>query len=60
MEQSLIIKNVNKIFPQFTLQNIHMEVPEGTIMGFVGENGAGKTTTIQCILNLLKLDDGEI
>lgn len=60
MEQSLILKNVNKIFPQFTLQSIHMEVPEGTIMGFVGENGAGKTTTIQCILNLLKLDDGEI
>lgn len=60
MEQSLILKNVNKIFPQFTLKNIHMEVPEGTIMGVVGENGAGKTTTIQCILNLLKLDDGEI
>lgn len=60
MEQSLILKNVNKIFPQFTLQNINMEVPQGMIMGFVGENGAGKTTTIQCILNLLKLDDGEI
>lgn len=60
MEQSLILKNVNKTFPQFTLHNINMELPKGMIMGVVGENGAGKTTVIQCILNLLKLDDGEI
>lgn len=60
MEQSLILKNVNKAFPQFTLQNINMELPKGMIMGVVGENGAGKTTMIQCILNLMKLEDGEI
>lgn len=29
-------------------------------MGLVGPNGAGKTTTIQLILNMLKMDAGEI
>lgn len=29
-------------------------------MGFVGENGAGKTTTIDCILNTIAKDSGEV
>ena len=29
-------------------------------MGFVGENGAGKSTTIRAILNLIKIDSGDI
>ncbi|MBB3151481.1 ABC-2 type transport system ATP-binding protein [Paenibacillus endophyticus] len=29
-------------------------------MGFIGANGAGKTTTIKAILNLVRMDSGEI
>jgi ABC-2 type transport system ATP-binding protein len=29
-------------------------------MGFIGANGAGKTTTIKSILNLIRMDSGEI
>lgn len=33
---------------------------KGYIMGFIGANGAGKTTTIKSILNMTRMDSGEI
>jgi len=54
------IKNLTKRYAGFTLDNVSFNVPKGTIMGFVGENGAGKTTTIKAILNLIRIDGGEI
>src|SRR5699024_2304443 len=36
----------------FELKNISFNVPEGCIVGLIGENGAGKTTTIKSILNI--------
>lgn len=36
------------------LQNLNMNVPQGSIYGFLGPNGAGKTTTLKLILSLLK------
>src|ERR1700738_4208392 len=37
-----------------------MEVPQGTIFGFLGANGAGKTTTMRMILDILRPDSGRI
>ncbi len=54
------IHDVHKSFAGFSLKDISFSVPQGTVMGFVGENGAGKSTTIKCILNLLKKEYGEI
>lgn len=54
------IKNLTKTYKDFTLDNISLQVPKGTIMGFVGENGAGKTTTIKAILDLIHIDQGEV
>jgi len=42
------------------LDGINLEVPEGSIYGFLGQNGAGKTTTLKLILGLLKKQHGEI
>ena len=42
------------------LNKVSFEVPENTILGFIGENGAGKTTTMKLILGLLKVDSGKI
>ena len=39
---------------------IDIEIPEGVIVGLIGENGAGKTTLIKSILNMIKIDEGEI
>lgn len=60
MENILTLKNVTKKYCDFQLKNINLELPKGTIMGFIGENGAGKTTTIKAILNQIHLDQGEI
>ncbi|MCL1695408.1 MULTISPECIES: ABC transporter ATP-binding protein [unclassified Lysinibacillus] len=54
------IHDLRKSFTGFSLNDVSFSVPQGTVMGFVGENGAGKSTTIKCILNLLKKEYGEI
>ena len=35
------LSHVTKHFPGFTLQDLSLTVPSGTICGLVGENGAG-------------------
>lgn len=39
---------------QKIIDDLSLEVPKGSIYGFLGHNGAGKTTTIKILLNLLK------
>ena len=60
MENILEVKELSKKYDGFELKNINIELPKGTIMGFIGENGAGKTTTIKSVLNIIKRDSGEI
>lgn len=35
-----------------------LEIPRGTVFGFLGPNGSGKTTTIRLLLGLLDADQG--
>lgn len=62
MEYVLELQEVSKAYPKsdFKLDKVSFRLPYGAIMGFVGENGAGKTTTIDCILNTIKRDGGNI
>lgn len=60
MKNNLEVKNLRKKYNGFELKDINLELPKGMIMGLIGENGAGKTTTIKSILNLIKIDKGEI
>ncbi len=60
MEDALILKNVTKKYPDFTLNKVNLRLASGCIMGFIGENGAGKTTTIKLVLDLIKRDEGTI
>lgn len=59
MEATIKVNNLNKKYEGFELKNISFEIPEGSIVGLIGENGAGKTTTIKSILNIVK-SNGEI
>jgi ABC-2 type transport system ATP-binding protein len=42
------------------LQQLSLQVPQGSIYGFLGPNGAGKTTTLRLILGLLRKQEGSI
>ncbi|MFC3800262.1 ABC transporter ATP-binding protein [Cohnella sp. GCM10012308] len=57
---ALDIQNVNKKYENFQLRNVTFQLEKGYIMGFIGANGAGKTTTIKSILNMVRLDGGDV
>lgn len=57
---ALTVSGLTKKYKEFTLSDISFEVPQGTIVGLIGENGAGKSTTINAILGLIHKDRGEI
>ena len=52
--------NLVKKFGKFTAVNeLSLEVPAGSIYGFVGPNGAGKTTTMRMLTTLTRPTSGE-
>lgn len=57
---ALEIKNLTKVYPGFTLDNLNLTLPSGCIMGLIGENGAGKSTTIKLILDMIHKDSGTV
>ena len=42
------------------LDHFNLQIEQGEVFGLLGPNGSGKTTTINCILQLLTYDKGEI
>ena len=56
----LSVKGLSKHYPNFTLEDISFDLPQGKIMGLIGKNGAGKSTTLKSILNLVNPDSGTI
>ncbi len=54
------IKNLRKVYKDFTLEGLSLTLPQGCILGLVGENGAGKSTTIKLMLDMIKADGGSI
>jgi len=57
---SVEFHGVSKRYPHFSLENIHLELPTGSIMGFIGANGAGKSTTIRILMGLVHQDTGTV
>ena len=57
----LTVEHINKSFGQLhVINDLSMEVREGSIFGFLGPNGAGKTTTMRMILDIIRPDSGSI
>ena len=53
------ISGLKKSFKgQPALNGLDLNVPAGSIFGFLGRNGAGKTTTIKLLMGILKQDGG--
>lgn len=60
MEYILQTQNLCKYYRHFkALNGLTMNVPKGSIYGFVGRNGAGKTTLIRLISGLQSATSGE-
>lgn len=57
----LVLDNVSKSFRHVkAVQNLSLQIREGSMFGFLGGNGAGKTTTMRMILDIIKPDEGRI
>ena len=57
----LEVKQLKKTFGTLTaVDNVSFTIPDGQILGMIGQNGAGKTTTFRLILNFLTADSGEV
>lgn len=57
----LKVENLVKTFGDFkAVDEVSFEIPNGKILGLIGQNGAGKTTTFRLILNFLQADSGSV
>src|SRR5215211_1282789 len=55
------LRNVTKTFGRHVaVDDLSLDVPAGTIYGFIGPNGSGKTTTLRMIMRILHPDSGTI
>ena len=54
------LEHVTKRYGDFCLQDVSLALPQGTIMGLVGENGAGKSTLIRLLMGAAKADSGRM
>ena len=61
IENAVVLRGVTKRFgSQVAVDQLDLEVPRGTIFGFIGPNGSGKTTTMRMILRIYQPDQGEV
>ena len=55
------IRNLVKRYGELVaVDHLSLDIAPGEVFGLLGPNGSGKTTTINCILQLLSYDHGEI
>jgi ABC-2 type transport system ATP-binding protein len=54
------MEGVSKRYPHFFLDNMSLELSEGSVLGFIGANGAGKSTTIRILMGLVHQDSGSV
>jgi ABC-2 type transport system ATP-binding protein len=63
LERPLVIKTQNltkKFGGEVAVDAINLEVPEGSIFGYIGPSGSGKTTTVRLLMGLHVPDEGEV
>jgi ABC-2 type transport system ATP-binding protein len=58
---------VSKVFktdlltqPFVALDQVEFQIPEGSMVGFLGANGAGKTTSMKIIMDFIRPTSGEV
>jgi ABC-2 type transport system ATP-binding protein len=58
---AILLDQITKRFAgHVAVSDLSLQVPEGSVFGFIGPNGSGKTTTLRMILHILLPDSGRI
>jgi len=58
---TITIKNLRKTYgPYIAVDDLSLEIPQGSVFGLLGPNGAGKTTTFKCMLGLARATSGDV
>ncbi|MBQ0066339.1 MAG: ABC transporter ATP-binding protein [Firmicutes bacterium] len=61
MNNCIEVKDLVKEYKELrAIDHLSFEVKEGEIFGLLGPNGSGKSTTMNCLLSLLKYQEGQI
>lgn len=63
----LNFERITKVFksdlltqPFVALNDVSFQIPEGSMVGFLGANGAGKTTSLKIIMDFIRPDHGSV
>lgn len=60
MADAVVTTDLHKSYgPVEALRGLTLQIPPGSICGFLGRNGAGKTTTLKVLLGMTRPDSGE-
>ena len=61
MSAAILMRNLVKKYGQVVaVEDLSLDVPKGSMFGFLGPNGSGKSTTIGCLTGLLDPSAGEM
>jgi ABC-2 type transport system ATP-binding protein len=61
MSSAVTITDLTKTFgTHVAVDALSLDVPAGSVYGFIGPNGSGKTTTLRMMMNILYPDTGRI
>src|SRR5262245_42794116 len=58
---AVVLEGITKSFgAHVAVRELSLQVPSGSIYGFIGPNGSGKTTTLRLIMRIYRPDRGRV
>lgn len=54
------LSHIGKRYGDFALRDVNIALPQGCVLGLVGENGSGKSTLIRMIMGACRPDEGSV